>query len=315
MPPRTTYEKILADHMIGGDLLFIDLHLVHEVTSPQAFDGLRLAGRRVRRPDRTLATADHNVPTTAFSLPIGDDLLEGAARCARPQLRGVRHPLLRPRPPAPGDRARDRPRARRDPARHDDRLRRLAHLDARRVRRARVRHRHERGRAGARHADAASSTRAADARPLRGHAVARRRREGPDPRADRPDRHRRRDRARGRVRGRRDPLALDGRPHDHLQHVDRGRRARRPDRARRDDLRLPRGPPGRAGAVGAGARALGRRTARTRARRTTARSWSTCRRSRRRSRGARTPARSRRSPDACPSPATRPTSARSSTWG
>jgi 3-isopropylmalate/(R)-2-methylmalate dehydratase large subunit len=74
MPPRTTYEKILADHMIGDDLLFIDLHLVHEVTSPQAFDGLRLAGRKVRRPDRTLATADHNVPTTAFSLPIGDDL-------------------------------------------------------------------------------------------------------------------------------------------------------------------------------------------------------------------------------------------------
>jgi 3-isopropylmalate/(R)-2-methylmalate dehydratase large subunit len=74
MPPRTTYEKILADHMIGDDLLFIDLHLVHEVTSPQAFDGLRLAGRKVRRPDRTLATADHNVPTTAFSLPIADDL-------------------------------------------------------------------------------------------------------------------------------------------------------------------------------------------------------------------------------------------------
>jgi 3-isopropylmalate/(R)-2-methylmalate dehydratase large subunit len=74
MPPRTTYEKILADHLIGDDLLFIDLHLVHEVTSPQAFDGLRLAGRKVRRPDRTLATADHNVPTTAFALPIEDDL-------------------------------------------------------------------------------------------------------------------------------------------------------------------------------------------------------------------------------------------------
>src|SRR3954468_20044535 len=63
MTPRTTYEKILADHQIGDDLLFIDLHMVHEVTSPQAFDGLRLADRKVRRPDRTLATADHNVPT------------------------------------------------------------------------------------------------------------------------------------------------------------------------------------------------------------------------------------------------------------
>ena len=64
---KSTFEKIWDDHVIGDDLLFVDLHLVHEVTSPQAFDGLRLAGRRVRRPDRTLATADHNVPTTASS--------------------------------------------------------------------------------------------------------------------------------------------------------------------------------------------------------------------------------------------------------
>jgi 3-isopropylmalate/(R)-2-methylmalate dehydratase large subunit len=74
MTPRTTYEKILADHMIGDDLLFVDLHLVHEVTSPQAFEGLRLANRRVRRPDRTLATADHNVPTWEFTRPVDDDL-------------------------------------------------------------------------------------------------------------------------------------------------------------------------------------------------------------------------------------------------
>ncbi len=57
------FEKVWADHAIGDDLLYVDLHLVHEVTSPQAFEGLRLAGRRLRRPDRTLATADHNVPT------------------------------------------------------------------------------------------------------------------------------------------------------------------------------------------------------------------------------------------------------------
>jgi 3-isopropylmalate/(R)-2-methylmalate dehydratase large subunit len=60
---RSTFEKIWDDHVIGDDLLYVDLHLVHEVTSPQAFDGLRMAGRRVRRPDRTLATADHNVAT------------------------------------------------------------------------------------------------------------------------------------------------------------------------------------------------------------------------------------------------------------
>ncbi len=56
-------DKVWADHEVGEELLYVDLHLVHEVTSAQAFEGLRLAGRRVRRPDRTLATADHNVPT------------------------------------------------------------------------------------------------------------------------------------------------------------------------------------------------------------------------------------------------------------
>jgi len=61
--PTTLFEKIWSAHEVAHELLWIDLHLVHEVTSPQAFDGLRLAGRTVRRPDRTLATADHNVPT------------------------------------------------------------------------------------------------------------------------------------------------------------------------------------------------------------------------------------------------------------
>jgi 3-isopropylmalate/(R)-2-methylmalate dehydratase large subunit len=61
--PSTLFDKIWAAHEVAPGLLYIDLHLVHEVTSPQAFDGLRLAGRTVRRPDRTLATADHNVPT------------------------------------------------------------------------------------------------------------------------------------------------------------------------------------------------------------------------------------------------------------
>jgi 3-isopropylmalate/(R)-2-methylmalate dehydratase large subunit len=66
--PKTLFEKVWESHVVvepPGEpaLLYVDLHLVHEVTSPQAFDGLRLAGRRVRRPDRTLATMDHNVPT------------------------------------------------------------------------------------------------------------------------------------------------------------------------------------------------------------------------------------------------------------
>jgi 3-isopropylmalate/(R)-2-methylmalate dehydratase large subunit len=61
--PTSLFDKIWDAHEVAPGLLYIDLHLVHEVTSPQAFDGLRLAGRRLRRPDRTLATADHNVPT------------------------------------------------------------------------------------------------------------------------------------------------------------------------------------------------------------------------------------------------------------
>ena len=61
--PLTMLDKIWAQHEVTPGLLYIDLHLVHEVTSPQAFEGLRLAGRTVRRPDRSLATADHNVPT------------------------------------------------------------------------------------------------------------------------------------------------------------------------------------------------------------------------------------------------------------
>jgi len=61
--PKNLFEKIWEPHEVDDDLIYIDLHLVHEVTSPQAFDGLRLADRSVRRPDKTLATADHNVPT------------------------------------------------------------------------------------------------------------------------------------------------------------------------------------------------------------------------------------------------------------
>jgi 3-isopropylmalate/(R)-2-methylmalate dehydratase large subunit len=76
MTPTTLFEKIWSAHLIAPGLIYIDLHLVHEVTSPQAFEGLRLAGREVRRPDRTLATADHNVPTdgTPVSARIKDAL-------------------------------------------------------------------------------------------------------------------------------------------------------------------------------------------------------------------------------------------------
>jgi 3-isopropylmalate/(R)-2-methylmalate dehydratase large subunit len=76
---KTLFEKIWDEHVVASPegeptLLYIDLHLIHEVTSPQAFDGLRLNGRTVRRPDRTLGTADHNVPTDPLSTPITDPI-------------------------------------------------------------------------------------------------------------------------------------------------------------------------------------------------------------------------------------------------
>jgi 3-isopropylmalate/(R)-2-methylmalate dehydratase large subunit len=77
--PRTMFQKIWDNHVVHAEagkptILYIDLQLVHEVTSPQAFEGLRLAGRKVRRPDRTVATPDHNIPTTDRSLPIADEV-------------------------------------------------------------------------------------------------------------------------------------------------------------------------------------------------------------------------------------------------
>ncbi len=86
----TLAEKVWNDHVVvkgengAPDLLFIDLHLVHEVTSPQAFDGLRLAGRQVRRPDLTIATEDHNTPTIDIDKPIADPT-------SRTQIEALRH--------------------------------------------------------------------------------------------------------------------------------------------------------------------------------------------------------------------------------
>ena len=92
--PRTLSQKVWDEHVVHAgtgdepDLLYVDLHLIHEVTTPQAFDGLRLAGRTVRRPDLTLATADHNTPTIGLDLPLTDpvsarQLAALAANCAQ----------------------------------------------------------------------------------------------------------------------------------------------------------------------------------------------------------------------------------------
>ena len=72
---KTLFEKIWESHLVAtpagrSPILYIDLHLVHEVTSPQAFDGLRAAGRKLRQPRRTVATVDHNIPTEPRGTPI-----------------------------------------------------------------------------------------------------------------------------------------------------------------------------------------------------------------------------------------------------
>ncbi|MGH3509095.1 MAG: 3-isopropylmalate dehydratase large subunit [Nocardioidaceae bacterium] len=98
---RTLAEKVWDEHVVRSapgepDLLYIDLHLIHEVTSPQAFDGLRAAGRTVRRPDLTLATEDHNVPTVDVDKPIADPVSRAQVDALRQNAAefGVRlHPL------------------------------------------------------------------------------------------------------------------------------------------------------------------------------------------------------------------------------
>ncbi len=98
---KTLAEKVWDEHVVRRsdgepDLLYIDLHLIHEVTSPQAFDGLRLAGRQVRRPDLTIATEDHNVPTIDWDKPIADPVSRTQVEALRRNCAefGVRlHPL------------------------------------------------------------------------------------------------------------------------------------------------------------------------------------------------------------------------------
>lgn len=146
--PRTLYDKIWDDHVVNRDpdgtcLLYIDRHLVHEVTSPQAFEGLRMAGRPVHSPTRTLAVVDHNVPTTADRLEgIKNEesriqveaLAQNAKDFGVEYYSGARQ--------TPGHRSYRRPRTGLHPAGHDDRLRRQPHLHPWRFRCARTRYRH-----------------------------------------------------------------------------------------------------------------------------------------------------------------------------
>ena len=99
MPPRTLLDKIWDAHVVaalgdGRDLVYIDLHLVHEVTSAQAFQGLTTAGRPVRRPDRTFATMDHNVPTADRHLPIADPMARAQVEALRENCENFGVPLF-----------------------------------------------------------------------------------------------------------------------------------------------------------------------------------------------------------------------------
>ena len=277
--PTTLFDKIWADHEVADGLIYIDLHLVHEVTSAQAFDGLRLAGRPVRRPDRTVATADHNVPTdgTPVAARIKDELsriqvqkLE--SNCAEfgipvyslgSEHQGIVHvigPELGLTQPGMT----------------------IVCGDS---------HTATHGAFGAlafgigtsevEHVLATQTLVQRKPKSMRitydGQHGPRRHRQGPDPRHDRPDGRRRRRRPRRRVRRAGDRGALDGGPHDDLQHDDRGRRPGGHDRPRRDDDRLRAGPRGRAGRrrLGCARRALGRAAHRRGRAPSTARSRST----------------------------------------
>ena len=191
----------------------------------------------VRRPARRRAPAAASRPHDRDRGPQHSDARHRQAdrrpdqphadRDAAPQRRGVRRAPALARRQGAGHRPRRRPAAGSDDAGHHRRLRRLAHLHPRRVRRDGLRHRHERGRARHGDPDAAAQALQDDGDHRRGRAQARRHREGHHPRRDREDRHRRRAGLRARVPRQRDPRPLHGGAHDDLQHVDRGRRPRR----------------------------------------------------------------------------------------
>ena len=259
--PRTLFDKIWDSHVVerlpdGTCILYIDRHLLHEVTSPQAFEGLRMAGRKLRRPDLTIAVADHNIPTVGSRMP--RDIKEEDSRIQVETLEknvvefGVPYiPILDVRQ---GIVHIIGPELGISPAGHDDRVRRLAYLDAWRDGRAGVRHRHVRGRArdgdadaaaaaGEEHGDRASTARWASAARRKdivlaiigkigtaggtGHVI---------------------EYTGEAIRA----LDMAGRM-TVSQHVDRGRRAGRADRAGRDDVRLRQGPRIRAEGRGVGA--------------------------------------------------------------
>ena len=241
MAPRTLYDKIWDDHLVdeqpdGTCLLYIDRHLVHEVTSPQAFEGLRMTGRKVRHPEKTLAVVDHNVPTTDRSHGIAEPesriQVETLAQNAKDfgieyfdeldRRQGIVHVVgpeqgftLPGTTIVCGD----------------------SHTSTHGAFGALA---HGIGTSEVEHVLATQTLIQKKAKNMLvqvdGALATGRHRQGHHPRHHRRDRHRRRHRLGHRICRRSDPRPLDGRPHDDLQHVDRGRRAGRHDRSRREIL-------------------------------------------------------------------------------
>ena len=245
--PRTLYDKIWDDHLVdqqpdGTCLLYIDRHLVHEVTSPQAFEGLRTSGRKVRAPEKTLAVVDHNIPTSDRNLPNPDpesaEQIRVMAENARDfgieyfdehdRRQGIVH-IIGPEQgfTLPGTTI----------------VCGDSHTATHGAFGALA---HGIGTSEVEHVLATQTLIQKKSKNMRaivdGKLPPGVTAQGHHPGDHRRDRHGGRHRPRDRVHRRGDPRALDGRPHDGLQHVDRGRRARRHGGAGREDLRIPQGP-------------------------------------------------------------------------
>ena len=243
---RSGTTHVVAEEPGAPAILAVDLHLVHEVTSPQAFTGLRGRGLTVRRPDKTVATADHSTPTTPRGLPMID--MQAAAQISQLEVncrefgipihafgsdtQGIVHvigPELGLTQPGMTIVCGDSHTATHGAfgalafgigTSEVEMVLATQTLLQRKPKTYEVR--------------------------VDGRLAPGRQRQGHHPRADRPDRDRRRHGPRVRVPGRGHPRADDGAADDDLQHEHRGRRAGRPDRARRHDLRVPPRPPPRA---------------------------------------------------------------------
>ncbi len=280
MMAKTLYDKLWDSHLVheekdGTALIYIDRHLVHEVTSPQAYEGLKLAGRKPWRVDSIVATADHNTPTRNWDKGIDGitDLVSRlqvetldqnikafGAKAYFPFLdkrQGIVH-VIGPEQGATlpgmtvvcGDSHTSTHGAF------------AAWLSASAPVRSRARARH-----------AVPGDEKVEEHADRGRRQTGRGRDGQGHRArgDRQDRHRRRHRIRDRVCRQRHARAVDGRPHDRLQHGDRGRRPHRHGGGRRQDHRIRQGQTVRAArrAVGQGGRLLAHAAERRRARSST----------------------------------------------